>query len=147
MANGAERISDFMGDAGGKSAEGSQLELLCLLLNFGAVLKKDDRIGFRRGCMQFRKCCNKILARRSHVKGYFTVRRIIPPAGDSVKEVIGNTFIIRARLTGCRKKPLCGLVHQPWFTIVSQHHNTCPKTTDDQLVDLFQRINLGLSFL
>ncbi|MNN26840.1 hypothetical protein D3C81_1403580 [compost metagenome] len=44
MADGAERIADFMGDAGGQAAEGSQLELLCLLGEFRDVLEKDQDI-------------------------------------------------------------------------------------------------------
>ncbi|MNL87937.1 hypothetical protein D3C87_2173710 [compost metagenome] len=44
MTDGAQRIADFMGDAGGQTAQACELQLLGLLCDVGKVFEEDQRL-------------------------------------------------------------------------------------------------------
>src|SRR3569623_781573 len=47
MTDGAERVADLMGDAGGEPTQRRELHLLRLLRQRGGILQKDQRTGAR----------------------------------------------------------------------------------------------------
>ncbi|MNN79158.1 hypothetical protein D3C81_1957770 [compost metagenome] len=44
MTDGAQRIADFMGDAGSQAAQTCELQLLGLLCDVGKVFEEDQRL-------------------------------------------------------------------------------------------------------
>ena len=55
MTDGAQRVADLVGDAGGQSAQGGEFELLGLLGDLRKILEKHQRVAIRTPCVSAMK--------------------------------------------------------------------------------------------